>query len=215
MRLYIKGDYTKNILFDYRYLAEKMWFKERNGEPLDISYSGYLRMFNDNPDISLRLNKRSNDERWNQVNVPVNEEVVISLMIESISLKFENYYISDYRECGDCLRIITTHQDILTVDKRAAYIMALEVAAAIDGQISTDDKQTWLTVDEFKKEHSGILSLSYEEATDISLEEILIMEAIFEPLQEELDRAREEYIKIHGERVWEDEDDEEEETFGF
>ncbi|WP_373713823.1 hypothetical protein [Streptococcus sp.] len=212
MRLYIRGDYSKNILFDYRYLAEKMWFKERNGEPLDISYSGYLRIFNDNPDITLKLNKRANDDRWNQVDVPVNEEVIISLMIESIDLDFEEHYVSDYRERGDYLRIITTHQDLLTVDKRAAYIMAIEVATAIDGQISTDDKKTWLTVDEFKAEHSGILSLTYEEATDISLEEILTMEAVFEPLQDELDEAREEYIKIHGERVWEDED---EETFGI
>ena len=35
MRLYIKGDYTKEIPFDYLELAKRMWFAEEN----QVSYS--------------------------------------------------------------------------------------------------------------------------------------------------------------------------------
>ena len=98
--------------------------------------------------------------------------------------------------------------DVLTVDKRAMYIMALEIAIAIDGQISEDDKKTWLKIEEFKKKHKDILSLTFDEANEMSLEEIQTIDAIDEPIWEELDRLREEYIKIHGERVYDDEEDE-------
>ena len=47
----------------------------------------------------------------------------------------------------------------------------------------------------------------------MSLEEISSMDAVADPLWKELDKLREEYIKIHGERVWEDDGDEE--VFGF
>ena len=40
--------------------------------------------------------------------------------------------------------------------------MAIEIATAIDGQISEDDKESWLSVEEFKKRHEDILSMSYE-----------------------------------------------------
>ena len=85
--------------------------------------------------------------------------------------------------------------------------MVLEIATAIDGKISEDDKKTWLTIEEFKKKHEDILSLTFEEANEMSLEEIQTMDAIDDPIWEELDRKREEYIRIHGERVYDDEDD--------
>ena len=88
------------------------------------------------------------------------------------------------------------------------YIMALEIATAIDGKISEDDKKTWLKIEEFKKKHKDILSLTFDEANEMSLEEIQTIDAIDEPIWEELDRLREEYIKIHGERVYDDEEDE-------
>ena len=125
-----------------------------------------------------------------------------------MTLDLENSYESDGREKGDCLRIISTHLDILTVDKRALYIMAIEVASAIDGQISEDDKETWLSIEEFKTKHADLLNLTYDEAVDISLEELEVMEAIDEPLWDELHRGWEEYIKIHGERIYDDEEDE-------
>ena len=86
--------------------------------------------------------------------------------------------------------------------------MAIEVAFAIDGQISEDDKETWLSIEKFKTKHAGLLNLTYDEAVDISLEEIKVLKAIDEPLWEELDRKREEYIEVHGEEELDDEEDE-------
>lgn len=39
---------------------------------------------------------------------------------------------------------------------------------------------------------------------ELSLEEIQVIDAIEDPIWEELDRKREGYIKIHGERVYDD-----------
>ena len=50
------------------------------------------------------------------------------------------------------------------------YIMAVDVASAIDGQISEDDKETWVNVETFKELHKDVLSLTYDEAVEISLE---------------------------------------------
>lgn len=74
------------------------------------------------------------------------------------------------------------------------FIMAIEVATDIDGEISENNKQTWLTVDEFKNEHKDVLSLTYEEANDMSLEEVKVMKAIDEPFWEEQRKARETYF---------------------
>ena len=79
---------------------------------------------------------------------------------ESITLEFEKTFITEWRERGDYLRIATSHTDVLTVDKRAMYIMAVEVASAIDGRISEDDKETWMDVETFKELHKDVLSLS-------------------------------------------------------
>ena len=51
--------------------------------------------------------------------------------------------------------------------------------------------------------------MTYDEAVDISLEEIKAMKAIDEPLWEELDRKREEYIRIHGEIELDDDEEDE------
>ena len=66
--------------------------------------------------------------------------------------------------------------------------MAIEVASAIDGQISEDDKQSWLSVEEFKEYHKDVLSLTYDEAVDISLEELKTMVPVRDPLWEEEER---------------------------
>ena len=50
--------------------------------------------------------------------------------------------------------------------------------------------------------------MSYEEANELSLEEIPFMDDVRDPVWEEDDRRNEEYIKIHGERVYDDEEDE-------
>ena len=209
MRLYIKGDYTKEIPFDYLELAKRMWFDTKDGKTVDISYFGNTRPFKTDPTIHLKLNKWMHDNRWN--NVQLKEGITNefgSHIYENLELDFEDNPATDYREKGDCLRLASTHLDLLTVDKRAMYIMALEIATAIDGKISEDDKKTWLTVEEFKEKHQDILSLTFDEANEMSLEEISFMDDVRDPVWEEDDRRNEEYIKIHGEPVYDDEEGE-------
>ena len=181
----------------------KMWFKERKGVEVGFSY-----VRDDDFYFSVSLDKfKYNDERWESANFNTNINPWKTFEYENLTLDLENSYESDGREKGDHLRIISTHLDILTVDKRALYIMAIEVASAIDGQISEDDKETWLSIEEFKTKHKDLLNLTYDEAVDISLEELEVMEAIDEPLWDELHRGWEEYIKIHGEPVYDDEEE--------
>ena len=209
MRLYIKGDYTKKIPFGYRELAWKMWFKERNGQEISFSHVGDDEMLQDDFYFGVELRKWvSVDERWGKASFIIPSNPWLSLQYEDIELEFEHAFISDDREKGEFLRIASTHVDILTVDKRALYVMAIEVASAIDGQISEDDKQSWLSVEEFKEYHKDVLSLTYNEAVELSLEELKTMVPVRDPLWEEEERLREEYIKIHGERVYDDEEDE-------
>ena len=203
MKLYIKGNYETGIYQACMEYPWKMWFKERNGVEVGFSFAR-----DDDFYFSVSLDKfSSNDERWGVTDFKIGDNPWNSFKYEYLILDFEDSYESDGREKGDYLRIITTHKDILTVDKRALYIMAIEVASAIDGQISEDDKETWLSVEEFKTKHKDLLNLAYDEAVDISLEEIKVLKAIDEPLWEELDRKREEYIRIHGEPVYDDEEE--------
>ena len=210
MRLYIKGDYTKEIPFNYLELAKRMWFESYRGKALSLSYSGYSEIVEDDDlAIHLKLNKQECDERWSEV--PIQEGIkyrFYSQIDEYLNLDYEDAYVTDFRENGDCLRLASTHLELLTLDKRAFYIMAIEIATIFNGQISEDDKKKWLTVEEFKEKHQDILSLTFDEANEISLEEIQTIDAIDDPIWEELDRKREEYIKIHGERVYDDEEDE-------
>ena len=208
MRIYIKGDYTKEIPFDYLELAKRMWFEEKDGIEPDLSYAGYLDLPMEKLSIHLKLNKWMHDNRWN--NVRLKEGITNkfgSHIYENLELDFEDHPATDYREKGDCLRLATTHLDLLTVDKRAMYIMAIEIATAIDGQISEDDKESWLSEEQFKNRHENILSMSYEQANELSLEEIQTIDATDDPIWEELDRKRVEYIKIHGEVELDDEEE--------
>ena len=209
MRLYIKSDFKKKITFTTRELVWKMWFKERNGKKISFSNVGDDAMLQDDFYFGVRLHKWSSvDERWDKALFIIPSNPWLSLEYENITLEFENDFITDGRERGENLRIATTHTDILTVDKRAMYIMAIEVAGAIDGKISEDDKETWMDVETFKELHKDVLSLSYDQATDISVEELKSLKPVEETLWDEEERLREEYIKIHGERVYDDEDDE-------
>ena len=211
MRLYIKGNYTKKIDFTTRELVWKMWFKERNGKKISFSNVGDDAMLQDDFYFGVRLHKWSSvDERWDKAPFIIPSNPWLSLQYEDIELEFEHAFISDDREKGEFLRIASTHVDILMVDKRALYVMAIEVASAIDGQISEDDKQSWLSVEEFKEYHKDVLSLTYDEAVEISLEELKTMVPVRDPLWEEEERLREEYIKIHVERVYDDEEEEDE-----
>ena len=207
MRLYIKGDYAKKITFTTRELVWKMWFKERNGHLITTSNVGDNEMLQDDFFFGVQFDKwRFNDKRWNHIPYDKSDPWN-SFSDENIQLEFENDFITDGRERGENLRIATTHTDILTVDKRAMYIMAVEIASAIDGQISEDDKLTWIDLETFKELHKDVLSLTYDEAVEISLEELKTMIPVRDPLWEEEERLREEYIIIHGERVYDDEED--------
>ena len=209
MRLYIKGDYTKEIPFDYMELAKRMWFEEKDGIEPDLSYAGFLELPIEKLSIHLELDKETHGDRWKSVQIKEGIKYdFLSHKSEYIQLDYEDAMMSDFREKGECLRIASKHLDLLTVDKRAMYIMALEIATAIDGKISEDDKKTWLTVEEFKEKHQDILSLTFDEANEMSLEEIQTIDAIDDPIWEELDKKREEYIQIHGERVYDEEEDE-------
>ena len=208
MRLYIKSNFQKKITITTRELVWKMWFKERKGKQISFSNVGDDEMLQDDFYFGVELRKWiSVDERWGKASFIIPSNPWLSLEYENIQLEFENDFITDGRERGENLRIATTHTDILTVDKRAMYIMAIEVASAIDGKISEDDKQTWMDVETFKELHKDVLSLSYDQATDISVEELKSLKPVEDPLWDEEERLREEYIKIHGERVYDDEDD--------
>ena len=208
MRLYIKSDFKKKITFTTRELVWKMWFKERNGKKISFSNVGDDEMLQDDFYFGVRLHKWSAvDERWDKAPFIIPSNPWLSLEYENITLEFENDFITDGRKRGEYLRIATTHTDILTVDKRAMYIMAVEVASAIDGQISEDDKRTWMDVETFKELHKDVLSLSYDQATDISVEELKSLKPVEDTLWDEEERLREEYIKIHGERVYDDEEE--------
>ena len=205
MRIYIKGDYTKEIPFNYLELAKRMWFEEKDGIEPDLSYAGYLDLPIDKLSIHLELDKETHDVRWRSVQIKEGIKYdFLSHKCEYIQLDYEDAMMSDFREKGECLRIASKHLDLLTVDKRAMYIMAI----AIDGQISEDDKESWLSVEEFKKRHEDILSMSYEQADELTLEEIPFLDDVRDPVWEEDDRRNEEYIKIHGESVYDDEEDE-------
>ncbi|MCP8990260.1 hypothetical protein D8866_03260 [Streptococcus parasanguinis] len=210
MRLYIKGDYTREIPFDYLELAKRMWFESYQGKDIPLSYSGFLQIRDGNDiAIHLELDKQDYDERW--LYIPIQEGIkyrFYSQIDEYLNLDYEGAYVTDFRENGECLRLTSTHLELLTLDKRAFYIMAIEIATAIDGKISEDDKKTWLRNEEFKEKHQDILSLTFDEANEMSLEEIQTIDAIDDPIWEELDRKREEYIRIHGEVELDDEDDE-------
>ena len=196
MRLYIKGDYTKRVPYGYLELAGKMWFPEEK----QVSYSnaGDNDALQDDFSLNLSLRKGTADKRWS--NIPLKEGVrrLFSHLDECIDLEFEDAFATDFNEKGNYLRILTKHLEVLTVDKRAMYIMALEIAKVIDGQISEDSKKTWLTVEEFKRKHEAILSLTFEEANERSLIEIQTMDVVDDPLWEEEANRRKEYILAHG-----------------
>ena len=196
MRLYIKGDYTKRVSYGYLELAGKMWFPEEK----QVSYSnaGDNEQLQEYFSVNLSLRKSTADKRWSSVPLKEGVRSLFSHIEECIEIEFEDAFATDYNEKGDHLRILTTHLEVLTVDKRAMYIMALEIAKVIDGQISEDSKKTWLTVEEFKRKHEAILSLTFEEANERSLIEIQTMDVVDDPLWEEEANRRKEYILAHG-----------------
>ena len=196
MKLYLKGDYTKKVPYGYLELAGKMWFPE--DEQISYSNAGNNDALQEDFFSNLSLRKSTADKRWSSVPLKEGVRRLFSHLDECIEIEFENAFATDYNEKGDYLRILTSYLEVLTVDKRAMYIMALEIAKVIDGQISEDNKKTWLTVEEFRKKHEAILSLTFEEANERSLTEIQTMDVVDDPLWEEEANRRKEYILAHG-----------------
>ena len=196
MRLYIKGDYTKRVPYGYLELAGKMWFPE--DEQVSYSNAGNNDALQEDFFSNLSLRKGTADKRWSSVPLKEGVRRLFSHLDECIDLEFEDAFATDFNEKGNYLRILTKHLEVLTVDKRAMYIMALEIAKVIDGQISEDNKKTWLTVEEFRKKREVILSLTFEEANELSLTEIQTMDVVDDPLWEEEANRRKEYILAHG-----------------
>ena len=196
MKLYLKGDYTKRVPYGYLELAGKMWFPEEK----QVSYSnaGDNDALQDDFSLNLSLRKGTADKRWSSIPLKEGVRRLFSHLDECIDLEFEDAFATDYNEKGNYLRILTKHLEVLTVDKRAMYIMALEIAKVIDGQISEDNKASWLTIEEFKRKHEDILSLTFEEANELSLTEIQTMDVVDDPLWEEEATRRKEYILAHG-----------------
>ena len=196
MKLYLKGDYTKRVPYGYLELAGKMWFPE--DEQVSYSNAGNNDDLQEDFFSNLSLRKGTADKRWSSVPLKEGVRRLFSHLDECIEINFEDAFATDYNEKGDYLRILTTHLEVLTVDKRAMYIMALEIAKVIDGQISEDNKASWLTIEEFKRKHEDILSLTFEEANELSLTEIQTMDVVDDPLWEEEANRRKEYILAHG-----------------
>ena len=196
MRIYIKGDYTKRVPYGYLELAGKMWFPE--DEQISYSNAGNNDALQEDFFSNLSLRKGTADKRWSSVPLKEGVRRLFSHLDECIDLEFEDAFATDFNEKGNYLRILTKHLEVLTVDKRAMYIMALEIAKVIDGQISEDNKKTWLTVEEFRKKREVILSLTFEEANELSLTEIQTMDVVDDPLWEEEANRRKEYILAHG-----------------
>ena len=196
MRLYLKGDYTKRVPYGYLELAGKMWFPE--DEQISYSNAGNNDALQEDFFSNLSLRKGTADKRWSSVPLKEGVRRLFSHIKECIEINFEDAVATDYNEKGDYLRILTSHLEVLKVDKRAMYIMALEIAKVIDGQISEDGKASWLTIEEFKRKHEAILSLTFEEANELSLTEIQTMDVVDDPLWEEEANRRKEYILAHG-----------------
>ena len=196
MKLYLKGDYTKRVPYGYLELAGKMWFPE--DEQISYSNAGNNDALQEDFFSNLSLRKGTADKRWSSVPLKEGVRRLFSHLDECIDLEFEDAFATDFNEKGNYLRILTKHLEVLTVDKRAMYIMALEIAKVIDGQISEDNKASWLTIEEFKRKHEDILSLTFEEANELSLTEIQTMDVVDDPLWEEEANRRKEYILAHG-----------------
>ena len=192
----LKRRLYKKSTYGYLELAAKMWFPE--DEQISYSNAGNNDALQEDFFSNLSLRKGTADKRWSSVPLKEGVRSLFSHIKECIEINFEDAFATDYNEKGDYLRILTSHLEILTVDRRAMYIMALEIAKVIDGQISEDNKKTWLTVEEFRKKHEAILSLTFEEANERSLTEILTMDVIDDPLWEEEANRRKEYILAHG-----------------
>ncbi|MGC6767124.1 hypothetical protein [Enterococcus sp. LJL51] len=167
MRAWIKIN-QPIINLDYRELAEKMWFNFYLDKELELSHGGNSEWLKDSYTLDLKWDKSLNDKRW-------------------IQKKFATEHISlnPIRD-NKFLYIETDHIHILTVDKRAFYIMVQELATVVGGFISLDGMKTWFSLKEFQQKYYALLSMSFEEANERSLKEVETLECVDEPWDNEV-----------------------------
>ncbi|MCO6018867.1 hypothetical protein CKN86_03435 [Carnobacterium divergens] len=170
MRIYVQINLVE-IALNYRELAEKMWFSCYNHKKLELSHMGNTETLQEDFSLSLKWDKWLNDDRWtSRLTASNHEHISVDPIRNNTMLYFE-----------------TDHVNILTVDKRALYIMVCELAKEVQGTISDDNEENWLTLEEFKEKHQEILNLTFEEANEISLKEVETMTPIDEPEENEVD----------------------------
>lgn len=146
----------QEMRLDYVKLAEKMWFHPKDGKDLEINHGGGNEMLQMIFHIHLGLPKWIYDQRWQHK------------ALTSEFLKVDPVSTKEMKE----LEFSTEHEKVLTVDRRAFYIMILTIVSEVNGMISEDGRQTWITPQAFQQKHQAILSLSYDEANEISLTEV-------------------------------------------
>ena len=90
---------------------------------LSLSYSGYSGIVEDDDlAIHLKLDKQDYDERWFEVLIQEGIKYrFYSQIDEYLNLDYEDAYVTDFRENGDCLRLASTHLELLTLGRRAFY----------------------------------------------------------------------------------------------
>ncbi|MBS7576535.1 MULTISPECIES: hypothetical protein [unclassified Enterococcus] len=176
---------SKQLYLDDKELSEKMWgiaIKEADGNlllntsPFDID----TNILSDPFDMyCLGLPKSGYDKRWAEVFIG-NPDEKFYFEVPSWGKKNE-------------LEFYTIHTQVTTLDKRAFYIMVIEVMKQAGGKISEDDKETWITLEAFEAKHQDILSLSFDEANEISLKEAKTMTLIEERAPDSMTEAEYKY----------------------
>jgi len=126
-------------------IKKVMWEKA-----LSISHALDLQEFNS---LMLSWDKWIDDKRWSD-GTPNS--------FEHINFEFQNKRLIK----------IDVDDDALLIDKRAFYRSAFIIAERTNGTISTDNS-TWLTVNEFCEYAKNYLKYSFDEAVDISFNQVV------------------------------------------
>lgn len=146
-----------------------MWFDFYLEKDLESSHGGNSEWLKDSYLLDLKWDNSLNDVRWGQK-------------------KFSTGHISlSPLEDKRYVHVETDHIDVVTVDKRALFIMVQELAATVEGLISEDGMETWLTLKEFQQKYSELLSMSFEKANERSLKEAETLACVEEPWDTEVE----------------------------
>ncbi|WP_321385091.1 hypothetical protein [uncultured Enterococcus sp.] len=167
MRAWIKIN-QPIIEVDFRELAEKMWFKTYLDKELELSHGGNSEWLKDSYYLDLKWDKSLNDPRWVQKNFST-EHISLNPIRNKKYLYFE-----------------TDHVDILSVDKRAFYIMIQILAKVVEGEISEDGMKTWMSLKEFHQKHYELLSMDFDQVNELSLKEDERIHRVDEPWDNEV-----------------------------